>query len=358
LIHSSGWPAYLAEHGHKGETLQFADKTIAIDSRSKKKEQLVAITDKAFYYLTESSDTEGEVSVKRRVGLSGVKAFLYSRQTRQFVIHVPSESDLWFEGRQRKNIAKLLKKFVPYLKLYSKDIKSLKKFVRSDSEADDPFTGRPSPNDSTKSQTFSAEQKEFAYNEIVQSEKKFCTRVSLLLKHFVFPLDIWRNKKSIMKNRSQWLKLFDNFNAVARFHIKHFYPRLQAAVVEKKSVGDVFSERLKLLLNVYTPYLTHWQKFQEGLKELAEKEIFLNFFKTKKVNLGCASSDSFEEFIESLCILPIERITEYMSFIGRILKQTDFDKRDEGDFFSLKQFREKIIKLAVQCKRLLDTEQE
>lgn len=340
-----GWEMYMAENGYN-EVLHYADKITKINRYGKKQTRLFAITDKAIYNLKEVSSAAG-VEVKRRVELVSVKRLSRSWKSRQFIVHVPSEYDYWYASEHRKDIFVLLKELVPNIRVIDsteRDLKHLVSFKNenvANTKAAESLKALPALERELKV-TRCKDRRIMARNELVVSEQVFCREMSSFLETFAFPLDIWRNKNSIMRSREKWLNIFDNFENIARFHCKHFCPLLQGALKDKTDIGVAITKRLNLLRNVYTPYLLNWSRLQSDMKKLLSKTKYQKYFRKREDQNQGASVMSF-------FILPIQRIPRYVLLLNELLSLTDsFHPEHKSLQHALAEFQ----KLAVQCNDL------
>lgn len=343
LNDSYHWCMYKLDNGLDGEEVLFADKLIKINSRGSRQKRLFALTNKALYNMTER--VQG-VTVKRRVAFDKLMKISRSWKSRQFVIHVPSEYDYWFEAERREDIILILKKHAPHIKIiesYDRSLGSLvqtkKDNVHTEAKALLPECPRLEFNVDLKPEDL-AGKRERAVLELVTSEEKYCQFLSNFLEFNAYPLDVHRNKASIMKNRDKWLELFDNLENIVRFHTVYFCPELQKAITQGKDMGQSFTRRLDTLIKVYTPYLQGWSKLRAKVDRLLSKQKYSKYF-TRQQNLHQGMG------INAFLIMPIQRIPRYILLINEIIKQSDpNDEELQEDTKSLKMALEEVKRVA------------
>ncbi|GAB5371041.1 hypothetical protein AAMO2058_001545200 [Amorphochlora amoebiformis] len=75
--------------------------------------------------------------------------------------------------------------------------------------------------------------------ELVETEQSYCRSLVQFLASYAYPLDVERNKSSLMGNRNKWIEIFDNFENIVRFHCDFFCPDLQHCVVADAKVEGI-----------------------------------------------------------------------------------------------------------------------
>uniref|UniRef100_A0A7S4DVG1 DH domain-containing protein n=1 Tax=Lotharella globosa TaxID=91324 RepID=A0A7S4DVG1_9EUKA len=232
LERSYKWSMYLAERGFENERVVFADKITKINSRGRRQERLVAITDKAMYNLSDW------IEVKRRVALEKIQRVTVSTTSTEFVVHVPSEYDYWFDSPIRTAVIDALRKNGTHIVMVESLLKSLRTLVQKKSHKhvdtlDEKNSLPPCPG-LKQICTFTnlTDKRAHTRAELVMTEQSYCESLVRFLNCFAYPLDVERNPKSIMHKRNKWIDIFDNFENIVRFHCDFFCPDLQHCVLQ------------------------------------------------------------------------------------------------------------------------------
>eukprot|EP00466_Bigelowiella_natans_P009482 jgi/Bigna1/79190/fgenesh1_pg.60_\ len=209
---TSGECPYLAENGMEGEEVQFAEKITKINSWGRRQTRLVAITNKAMYNLSDRAE------VKRRVSLERIRGMTISTGSNEFVVHVPSEYDYWFETPLRGAVISVFKSHTAHgLTITEVGTAKLKEYVQGktkiehDSKTAVELPQLPSLKHVCRFPSLK-DKRDHIRAELVTTEQSYC--------------------KSLVQNRNKWVDLFDNFENIVRFHCDFFCPDLQNCVLE------------------------------------------------------------------------------------------------------------------------------
>mmetsp|Transcript_4210 Transcript_4210/g.7686 ORF Transcript_4210/g.7686 Transcript_4210/m.7686 type:complete len:493 (+) Transcript_4210:228-1706(+) len=230
LNSSYKWSMYLAKHRYEDEVLQFADEITKINSRGRRQPRLIAITDVAMYNLTD------RIEVKRRVEIENIMSITVSQPSNQFVVHVPSEYDYWFESLKRDKMIRSLTQYGQHIEMFESDLSKLGELVQKKNEKDksgiitiDEKTSLPPLPGLKHICMFKGlkDKRQYTRAELITTEQSYCKSLVQFLALFAYPLDIERNRLSVMTNRNKWIDIFDNFENIVRFHCDFFCPDLQ-----------------------------------------------------------------------------------------------------------------------------------
>jgi len=279
LKSSYHWGLYMHENNQRLEKLHYADKITKINSRGKKQDRILVITNKALYSLAQKDSL---IKVRRRVDLRKIQRISRSWKSRQFVIHVPTEYDYLFEAIRRHDIMLTLQVVAPQAKIIESQQKSLRDIVQLKTGLEKVSqSASPCP----KLQTLlklphSDDKTTTAIRNLVRAEQEFCTSVSSFLEIYAYVLDVYRNPNSIMKSIDKWNRVFDNYECIAKFHCSHLCPALQKVAEGKE--GDISKEilnRLGLLKQVYETYIIRWDLGEKTVNKMLTKTKYASHFR-------------------------------------------------------------------------------
>jgi len=386
---------YLARHKYDDEKVLFVDKITKINSWGMRQKRLFAITTNAMYNLTDRFE------VRRRVPLEKIRGITKSQNSNEFVVHIPTEYDYWFESTDREHVLECLTESALHITVAGSPNSKLKEYVQGkykqdNSQLDEQLEAPPLPGLKNMCMFKKlSDKRAHTRAELVTTEQSYCRSLVQFLALFAYPLDVERNKSSIMQNRNKWVDIFDNFENIVRFHCDFFCPDLQNCVKEdsistpvynihawatgrqsptsvkcrgsaqtsaegsllnpvaeddektivvgnKKTTTDIgaaFNMRVTLLKTVYEPYLANWTKLQEAVKKLQTKSKYANFMKKQREISGGLG-------ISSYLIMPIQRVPRYVLLINELVKHTD---PEHPEYASLQKALRSIQKIAKVC---------
>eukprot|EP00471_Norrisiella_sphaerica_P009737 CAMPEP_0184499808 /NCGR_PEP_ID=MMETSP0113_2-20130426/42556_1 /TAXON_ID=91329 /ORGANISM="Norrisiella sphaerica, Strain BC52" /LENGTH=655 /DNA_ID=CAMNT_0026887859 /DNA_START=89 /DNA_END=2056 /DNA_ORIENTATION=+ len=397
------WSMHVAQRDGEEEVLIFAGKITKINSRGRRQKRLVAVTNRAMYNLTD------RVEVNRRVDLTKIESVTTSQKSQEFVVHVPSEYDYWFESELRQMVISALRENGIHIREHSVPEPKLKEYVQVKSKGDGEEKRRVDLPELPALKyvcSFSDLKDKRAHirAELVTTEQSYCKSLVRFLAEYAYPLDVERNKNSLMQNRNKWVDIFDNFENIVRFHCDFFCPDLQKClrnegrtepivsaytwatgkkekskarsapasrvfrgvshrtsisategVVDKvadESKGTILVGKKKETTDIgmafnkrVTLLKTVYEPYLAGWTKLQEAVKKLN--QKSKYNKYLLSKQGETGLsISSFLIMPIQRVPRYVLLIRELVKHTD---EEHPEYSSLQRALKSIQKIAKVC---------
>ena len=168
-----------------------------------------------------------------------------------------------------------------------------------------------------------------AVNELVETEKTYVKRLGELIEHFMDPLA--HDAKLISKDDHS--KIFpSDIKVIYNFH-KIFLKTLQDP---KTKIADLFDE-FAPYFKMYQTYLNNHDAAIARLTKLQRKKEFATWCQNQRQNCD-------NQTLQSLLILPIQRIPRYELCLKEIIKNTN---DDHSDLWKLKEELDQVKEVSI-----------
>jgi hypothetical protein len=169
--------------------------------------------------------------------------------------------------------------------------------------------------------------------ELVQSEQQYNRFMQVLSVVYEEPL---RNKHEFL-SREDWSFIFSNFQPIRKVHVglqrdlERLLEQIESATEIQKNLGQIFLEHTPSF-KVYAQYCNQFTLIKSLLNDLRTKnDSFTKWLKrTLKQNVQITAGNG----LDSLMIMPIQRLAKYKLLLSEILKKTTTDQTDYDDLYN------------------------
>lgn len=158
-----------------------------------------------------------------------------------------------------------------------------------------------------------ARRKEKLVKEIITSEKSYLRHLDTLIQHFVEPLEL--NKLLTVKEANS---IFGEIRAIRQVNQE----LLKCFTSEPTSMGKAFAE-LSPFLKLYSVYANNYEAASAQLQKLEKIQPKLAEFRQKQ-----ESRPEVQMKLQSLLIMPVQRIPRYKLLLEELLQLTLSDSRE------------------------------
>jgi len=178
--------------------------------------------------------------------------------------------------------------------------------------------------------------------EFIHYEEFYVNKLRQFEHYYVDPLDVDKNKKTVMARKETHETIFGNIRKIKVFHEQKMLPSIQGAQNvtrdDKKSLGKAFLEHAEALFAVYEPYFLNYEKMINTLQQKQKKPKYKMFLEISREH--CQN-----ERLDSFLIRPIQRLTRYEMLLMTLIKQTKKVNKDDQELKYLTAGLEAIQKV-------------
>eukprot|EP00727_Mastigamoeba_balamuthi_P013980 m51a1_g9204 putative domain containing protein (531) ;mRNA; f:850-3162 len=147
--------------------------------------------------------------------------------------------------------------------------------------------------------------------EISSTEKTYVDKLNVIIQVFLEPL-----RKATVASAADVKTVFGDIEVIRNYNALMLESLQEAR--DAKAIADLFSNQLAHYLKTYSSYINNYETSLQKVQTLKANSDFAKFLKKAEADSRCTGLN-----LESLLIMPVQRIPRYVLLLKELIKNTE-----------------------------------